>query len=63
MIFEKFPKTRFELPQEFKDIYNQQYKSNRDGDSTASGLAQKMESWLHRKLANDVKHDDSKRTL
>lgn len=63
MIFKKFPKTRFELPQEFKDIYNQQYKSNRDGDSTASGLAQKMESWLHRKVAADVKNDDSKRTL
>ena len=52
-MFESFPKTRPELPKEFKDLYAKHYKSNRDGDTTAASLAQKMESWLHKKVASN----------
>ena len=53
-MFENYPKTRSPLPQAIQDIYSKQYKSNRDGSTTASSLAQRMESWLHRKVASDV---------
>jgi len=49
-----FPKTRPPLPKEIKEIYLTYYKSNREGQITASSLAQRMESWMHRQVANDV---------
>jgi len=53
-MFDNFPKVRPELPKEIKDIYAKHYKSNRDGDTTAASLAQKMESWLHKQVASDI---------
>ncbi|MCL2178226.1 MAG: class I SAM-dependent methyltransferase [Proteobacteria bacterium] len=54
-MFENYPKTRQELPPDFQRIYNEHYKNNREGESTGSSLAQKMESWMHKKVAKDVK--------
>lgn len=51
-IFEKFPKERKELPQEYKDIYNEHYSSNRDGKDGVSSVSSKLESWMHKKVAN-----------
>ena len=53
-MFEKFPKKRPELPEEFKKIYSEHYKCNRSGGSPASSLAQKMEAWLHKQIARDT---------
>jgi hypothetical protein len=53
-MFEKFPKARPPLPKEIQDIYSAHYKSNREGQTTASSLAQRMESWLHKQVAKDV---------
>ena len=53
-MFEKFPKMRPPLPREIQDIYSAHYKSNREGQTAASSLAQRMESWLHRQVASDV---------
>src|SRR5262245_8184886 len=53
-MFENFPKTRPPLPKEIESVYSTHYKSNREGQTTASWLAQRMESWLHRQVANDV---------
>lgn len=53
-VLDLFPKTRPELPDEFKAIYEQAYKANRSGGTAATSLAQKMESWLHRQVAKDV---------
>lgn len=49
-----FPKERPPLPQKIKDIYEKHYKSNREGNTTAASLAQRMEEWLHRQVANDL---------
>jgi len=54
--FPNFPKKREPLPIAYSEIYDQHYKSNRDGDSAASGLAQKLESWMHHKVAEDIKN-------
>ncbi len=62
-MFDKYPKIREELPEEYKLIYINQYKENREGESTASGMAQKMEAWLHKKVAADVKNDFEQKTL
>src|SRR5438093_10760062 len=62
-MFEKFPKTRTVLPPEFQAIYADQYKENREGCSNASGLAQKLESWMHRKVAADVASPPERSTL
>jgi len=62
-MFENYPKVRVELPLEFQKIYAEHYKKNRDGDTTASSVAQKMEAWLHRKVANDVTNTSEKSTL
>ncbi len=62
-MFENYPKIRQELPEEYRMIYINQYKENREGESTASGLAQKMEAWLHKKVASDVNDSTEKVTL
>src|SRR5262245_2841459 len=62
-VFTGFPKCRPPLPPEFERIYAEHYKANRDGRSTASSLAQVMESWMHRKVAADVRPGQVKSTL
>jgi hypothetical protein len=61
--FSDFPKSRPPLPPEFVEIYADHYKKNRNGGSTASSLSQKMESWMHRKVAEDVRTGKPKSTL
>ena len=53
-MFSKFPKTRPVLPKAYQDIYNQHYLDNREGNSAATGVAQKLEQWLHKKVAADA---------
>ena len=51
------------LPETIAAIYKEHYKSNREGSSKASGLGQRMEVWLHKKVASDVSCFHSKKTL
>lgn len=53
-ILDKFPKKRIELPAAFQKIYNQHYLINREGKSATTSLSQKLESWMHKKVAEDV---------
>jgi hypothetical protein len=62
-MFENYPKERIELPLEIQKIYSEHYKNNREGSTSASSLAQKMEAWLHRKVAKDVIGIHNKSTL
>jgi SAM-dependent methyltransferase len=50
----RFPKQRLELPEAYRKIYAEHYKRNREGRSPASSLSQKMESWMHHKVAEDL---------
>jgi SAM-dependent methyltransferase len=63
MMFENYPKKRIELPEAFQKIYSEHYKNNRGGATTASSLSQKMEAWLHKKVAADVLSNQNKSTL
>lgn len=62
-ILDSFPKVRRPLPPEFEAVYARHYKENREGKSQAAGLAQKLESWMHRKVAADVDNGPPKSTL
>ena len=62
-MFDKYPKNRPVLPEAYKKIYKTHYKANRDGNTRATNLAQKMESWMHKKTSNDVNFKHSKDTL
>jgi hypothetical protein len=52
-ILSRFPKSRPPLPPAYKAIYEAQYKENREGESTAASLAQRLESWMHHQVAAD----------
>jgi methyltransferase family protein len=51
----RFPKTRPPLSPKMEAIYTQQYIENRSGDTPAASLSQRLERWLHRQVAADVK--------
>ena len=51
----RFPKTRPALPPKLAAIYTEQYLQNRGGETPAASLSQKLESWLHRQVAADVR--------
>jgi predicted SAM-dependent methyltransferase len=53
-VLSRFPKQRPPLPEAYRKIYAEHYRRNREGASAASSLSQKMESWMHRKVAADV---------
>src|SRR5579862_5679783 len=51
----RFPKTRPPLPPAIEAIYTRQYLENRGGETPASSLSQRLETWLHHQVAADVK--------
>jgi len=50
----RFPKKRPLLSNNLQKIYAEHYKKNRDGGTPASFLAQKLESWMHKKVATAI---------
>lgn len=50
-LMKNYPKQRADLPPEYKAIYDQHYEENRNGTTKVSSLSQKMERWLHKKVA------------
>ena len=53
-ILQNFPKQRPPLPIEQQKIYEQEYLANREVQSLAASLAQKLEAWMHRKVAQHI---------
>ncbi len=43
-MFEKFPKIRPELPEEYKKIYDEHYRNNREGNSKVTSISQQLEN-------------------
>jgi len=62
-LLSRFPKARPPLPPRLQEIYAAQYKENREGESTAASLAQKLEQWMHRQVAADVADGRAAATL
>ncbi len=61
-LLKKFPKTRPPLPPEFEKIHITHYMQNRRGETPASFVSQKMESWMHIQVAADTKGDKTCKT-
>jgi hypothetical protein len=53
-LLSQFPKTRPPLSPSLQAIYARQYKENRQGETTAASLSQRLEAWMHRQVAADV---------
>jgi len=62
-LFSSFPKERPPLSPEYAAIYLGHYRNSREGSSKVLSLAKRAESWMHRKLAEDVKSGLRKSTL
>lgn len=62
-VLKRFPKERPALPDAYKAIYDEFYYRNREGLYATTSLSQKLESWLHRQVAKDVKKHGSNTTL
>ncbi len=58
-----YPKERPSLPDEYLKIYKEHYINNREGKTSASSITKLMESWLHKKVAEDLKSSKNKTTL
>ena len=54
-MFDNFPKTRPFLPPSYEVIHKEHYRRNREGGSKVTALSLKLEGWMHRKVAEDVK--------
>lgn len=54
-MFENYPKIRPELPTEFLNIYDEHYQNNRTGNTAATSISMRLEAWMHRLVASDVK--------
>lgn len=50
-IIGRFPKERPALDARFREIYERAYVANRAGTDPASALAQRLEGWMHRRVA------------
>ncbi|MCR4378621.1 MAG: class I SAM-dependent methyltransferase [Rhodospirillales bacterium] len=50
-ILQSFPKTRPPLADAYKKIFETEYIANREGTNTVSSLTQKLESWMHKRVA------------
>jgi hypothetical protein len=62
-LFSTFPKERPPLSPEYAAIYLGHYRNSRDGNSKVLSLAKRAESWMHKKLAEDVRSGLPKSTL
>jgi len=51
-VINKFPKKRITLNDEYLRIYQEHYIANRGGSGLAHFIAQKMESWMHKKVSS-----------
>lgn len=47
-----YPKQRPALPPEYQAIYAKHYAENRAGNGVANSMAQRLEAWMHRRVAS-----------
>lgn len=50
-ILSRYPKQRKALPEVYQNIYTEHYTDNREGNTKTTSKAQKLEEWLHKKVA------------
>ncbi len=63
MILDKFPKTRTKLPEEYQLIYEKHYLKNREGKTKVTSISSKLESWMHKKVSQNIKNSNQQNTI
>jgi len=58
-----YPKTRIDLPDAYKAIYEKHYFLNRGGDYKTTSLSSRLEAWMHRQVAADLRPGTDVSTL
>lgn len=56
-LLKTYPRVRTPLPKEYAAIYDRHYKENRSGETKASSMSNKLEEWLHKKVAKSAKSE------
>jgi len=59
----RFPKARPDLPPRMAEMYVQQHRQNRTGATPAASIGQRLERWMHLKVAEDVQGAGEASTL
>ena len=54
-VLSTYPRARPELSAAHREIYEREYKLNRKGESLATRLSTRLESWMHRAVANSAR--------
>lgn len=64
-VLRRYPKKRPILSAAIAEIYEEHYRRNRKGAGTATRFAQKLEAWMHRRVASDLQslHPECTATL
>src|SRR6187402_376755 len=62
-VLDRFPKQRAELPDSYKAIYEKHYRLNREGKYGTTSISSRLEAWMHRKVAGDVRDGTDATTL
>lgn len=62
-LLNKYPKIRPTLPKEIELIHSSHYHKNREGETPITSISQKMESWLHKRVADDIHNHPSSSRL
>lgn len=63
VVLSRYPKVRAPLPDAYQKIYEEHYANNRNGQTAASFFSSKLEGWMHRKVAKDVRNAPGLTTL
>jgi Methyltransferase domain len=58
-----YPKERADLPEAYKAIYEQHYFANRGGEYKTTSLSQRLEGWMHKRVADDLTPGVQRTTL
>lgn len=53
-LLRSYPRARPLLTQQHQRVYEDQYLLNRDGSKPIESLAQRLEQWMHRRVANNI---------
>jgi hypothetical protein len=62
-ILQRYSKRRPELPEGHRLVYEQHYLANRNAQYRTTAVSQKMEAWMHRHVASDLRKGIDPATL
>lgn len=62
-ILRRYPKRRPDLPEEHRRVYDEHYLANRNAHYRTTSVSSRMEAWMHRHVAKDLRAGQAPSTL